>query len=261
MTSTVNVNVKVEEGLALVTLDRPAALNALDDETLAELEGAFHALGHDRSVRVVILTGTGKAFAAGADIKVMAAFTPLDARAFAQRGQRVLTLIEDFPHPVIAAVNGFALGGGCELAMACDLRIASDRAKAGQPEVKLGVTPGFGGTQRLARILGRSAAKYLLFTGEIIPAERALELGLFNEVVAPEQLLPRCREIARVIASRAPIAVSYCKAAVNLGTDTTLGHGLSHEAELFAQTFATADQKAGMLAFLEKRDDAQFNGI
>jgi enoyl-CoA hydratase len=173
----------------------------------------------------------------------------------------VLNLIEDFPHPVLAAVNGFALGGGCELAMACDLRIASDRAKVGQPEVKLGVTPGFGGTQRLARILGRSAAKYLLFTGEIIPAERALELGLFNEVVAPEQLLPRCREIARVIASRAPIAVSYCKAAVNLGTDTTLGHGLSHEAELFAQTFATADQKAGMLAFLEKRDDAQFNGI
>jgi enoyl-CoA hydratase len=258
MTDIVKVN--VEAGIAVVTIDRPEALNALNDATLAELEGAFNALGIDRSVRAVILTGSGKAFVAGADIKAMAGFTPLEARAFAQRGQRVFNLIEDFPHPVIAAVNGFALGGGCELAMACDLRIASDKAKAGQPEVKLGITAGFGGTQRLPRILGRSAAKYLLFTGEIIPAGRALELGLFNEVVAPDQLMPRCLEIARMIAARAPIAVSYTKAAVNLGTDTTLGHGMSHEAELFAQTFATADQKAGMLAFLEKRDDAQFLG-
>jgi enoyl-CoA hydratase len=259
MTDIVKVN--VEAGIAVVTIDRPEALNALNDETLAALEGAFNALGIDRSVRAVILTGSGKAFVAGADIKAMAGFTPQEARAFAQRGQRVFNLIEDFPHPVIAAVNGFALGGGCELAMACDLRIASDKAKAGQPEVKLGVTAGFGGTQRLPRILGRSAAKYLLFTGEIITAGRALELGLFNEVVAPDQLMPRCLEIARMIASRAPIAVSYTKAAVNLGTDTTLGHGMSHEAELFAQTFATADQKAGMLAFLEKRDDAQFLGL
>jgi len=141
------------------------------------------------------------------------------------------------------------------------VRIASDRARTGLPEVKLGVIPGFGGTQRLARILGRSFAKYLLFTGEIISAQHALELGLFNEVVAPDQLMPRCLEIARTIAARAPIAVSYCKAAVNLGTDTTLGHGLSHEAELFAQTFATADQKAGMRAFIEKREDVQFHGI
>jgi enoyl-CoA hydratase len=259
MTRTVHFN--LDASLAVVTLDRPEALNALNDEVLAGLEGAFHALGNDPSVRVVILTGTGKAFAAGGDIKAMAGFTPLEARAFAQRGQRVFNLIEDFPHPVIAAVNGFALGGGCELAMACDLRIASDQARAGQPEVKLGTMPGFGGTQRLARILGRSAAKYLLFTGETIPASRALELGLFNEVVPPEQLMPRCLEIARIIAARAPIAVSYCKAAVNLGTDTTLGHGLCHEAELFAETFATADQKAGMQAFIEKRDDVQFHGI
>ena len=255
------VNVNVEAGVAVVTIDRPEALNALNDETLAGLEGAFHALGNDRSLRAVILTGTGKAFVAGADIKAMAGFTPVEARAFAQRGQRVFNLIEDFPHPVIAAVNGFALGGGCELAMSCDLRIASDKAKAGQPEVNLGVTPGFGGTQRLPRILGRSAAKYLLFTGEIIPAGRALELGLFDQVVAPDQLMPRCLEIARTIAARAPIGVSYTKAAVNQGTETTLGHGLSHEAELFAQTFATADQKAGMLAFLEKRDDVAFHGI
>ena len=255
------VNVNVEEGVAVVTIDRPEALNALNDETLAGLEGAFHALNIDRSIRAVILTGTGKAFVAGADVKAMAGFSPLEARSFAQRGQRVFNLIEDFPHPVIAAINGFALGGGCELAMACDLRIASEKARAGQPEVKLGTMPGFGGTQRLPRILGRSAAKYLLFTGEIIDAQRALELGLFNEVVAPDQLMPRCLEIARTIAARAPIAVSYAKAAVNQGTDATLGHGLSHEAELFAQTFATADQKAGMLAFLEKRDDVVFHGI
>ena len=255
------VTTVIETGLAVVTIDRPDALNALNDEVLAGLEGAFHALGVERSIRAVILTGTGRSFAAGADVKAMAGFTPLEARAFAQRGQRVFNLIEDFPHPVIAAVNGYALGGGCELAMACDLRIASDQAKVGQPEVKLGIMPGFGGTQRLARILGRSAAKYLLFTAETLPAARALELGFFNEVVAPDQLLPRCREIARIIATRAPIAVSYCKAAVNLGTDTTLGHGLSHEAELFAQTFATADQKAGMRAFIEKRDDVEFHGI
>jgi len=255
------VTTVIETGLAVVTIDRPDALNALNDEVLAGLEGAFHALGVERSIRAVILTGTGRSFAAGADVKAMAGFTPLEARAFAQRGQRVFNLIEDFPHPVIAAVNGYALGGGCELAMACDLRIASDQAKVGQPEVKLGIMPGFGGTQRLARILGRSAAKYLLFTAETLPAVRALELGFFNEVVAPDQLLPRCREIARIIAARAPIAVSYCKAAVNLGTDTTLGHGLSHEAELFAQTFATADQKAGMRAFIEKRDDVEFHGI
>jgi len=255
------VTVVVEAGLAEVTIDRPDALNALNDEVLAGLEGAFHALGVNRGIRAVILTGAGRSFAAGADVKAMAGFTPQEARAFAQRGQRVFNLIEDFPHPVIAAVNGYALGGGCELAMACDLRIASDRAKVGQPEVKLGIIPGFGGTQRLARILGRSAAKYLLFTAEVLPAARALELGFFNEVVAPDELLPRCREIARIIATRAPVAVSYCKAAVNLGTDTTLGHGLSHEAELFAQTFATADQKAGMQAFIDKRDNVEFLGI
>ena len=253
------VSLELDNGIAVVTISRPEALNALNDDVLAGLETTFLGLANDRSVRVVILTGAGKAFVAGADIKAMATFTPMEARAFAHRGQRVLQLIEDFSHPVLAAVNGFALGGGCELAMACDYRIASDRAKVGQPEVNLGVTPGFGGTQRLARILGRSVAKYLLFTGELITAARALELGLFNEVVAPEALLPRCLEVARVMAAKGPIAVSYCKAAVNLGTESTLSHGLSHEAELFAQTFATADQKEGMQAFIEKRE-AQFRG-
>jgi enoyl-CoA hydratase len=259
MTQTVNID--VDAALAVVTIDRPEVRNAIDDAVLAGLEGAFHTLARNTAVRVVILTGAGSAFASGADIKAMSGFTPEEARAFSHRGQRVLNIIESFVHPVLAAVNGAALGGGCELAMACDLRIASDRARIGLPEVKLGVMPGFGGTQRMARIIGRSAAKYLMFTGEAIPASRALELGLFNEVVGPDQLMARCLELARVIASRAPIAVAHCKAAVNLGTDSTLGHGLSHEAELFALTFTTADQKAGMQAFLEKRDDVIFQGL
>lgn len=253
------VKLNVEEGIGTVTIDRPEALNALNDEVLAGLEEAFLALGRDPSVRAVILTGSGKAFVAGADIKAMADFTPVQARSFAHRGQRIFNLIEDFPAPVIAAVNGFALGGGCELAMACDLRIASDRAKAGQPEVNLGVPPGFGGTQRLARILGRSAAKQLLFTGEAVSAERARELGLFSEVHPPEAVMPRCLEIARAIREKAPVAVALCKRAVNQGTDLSLGDGLSLEADLFSQAFATADQKEGMKAFIEKRP-AQFLG-
>ena len=253
------VKIAIEHGIGIVTIDRQEALNALNDPILAGLEEAFLALDRDLSVRAVILTGAGKAFVAGADIKAMAAFTPEEAHAFAQRGQRIFNLIEDFPHPVIAAVNGYLLGGGCELAMACDLRIASDRAKAGQPEVNLGVPPGFGGTQRLARIIGRSAAKYLLFTGETISAARALELGLFNEVVAPHDLMPRCLEIAQAIAAKAPFAVTGCKQAVNLGTDGPLSNGLAIEADLFAQAFGTLDQKEGMQAFIDKRP-AKFTG-
>jgi enoyl-CoA hydratase len=254
-----NVKLAVENGIGVVTIDRQEALNAINDQVLEGLEEAFIALARNPAVRAVILTGAGKAFVAGADIKSMSAFSPVEARAFAQRGQRIFNLIEDFPHPVIAAVNGFALGGGCELAMTCDIRIASEKAKAGQPEVGLGTLPGFGGTQRLARIMGRSAAKYLLFTGEIIGAARGLELGLFNEVVAPEAVLPRCHEIAAAIASKAPMAVTYCKQAVNVGTDGPLAHGLTLEAEVFAETFATQDQKEGMQAFIEKRP-ALFQG-
>lgn len=253
------VNLAVENGIGVVTIDRQEALNALNDAVLAGLEVAFLALGRDPSVRAVILTGAGKAFVAGADIKAIATFSPVEARSFAHRGQRIFQLIEDHPHPVIAAINGFVLGGGCELAMACDIRIASDRAKAGQPEVSLGVLPGFGGTQRLARIIGRSSAKYLLFTGEVITAARALELGLFNEVTTPENLMPRCMEIARTIAAKASVAVTYCKEAVNTGSDGTIGQGLSLEAELFSKAFGTADQKEGMAAFIEKRP-AQFLG-
>ncbi|HPC84712.1 MAG TPA: enoyl-CoA hydratase-related protein [Thermoanaerobaculaceae bacterium] len=253
------IRIEVTNGVATVTIDRQEALNALNTEIVDGLHRVFHALGKDESVRAVILTGAGKAFVAGADIKEMADFTPVQARAFSRRGQRVLSEIEAFPRPVIAAVNGFALGGGCELAMACDVRIASEKARFGQPEVSLGVTPGFGGTQRLARLVGRSKAKLLLFTGEVIGAERALALGLVDEVVAPEALMDRCRDIASAIAGKGPVAVSYCKQAVNVGVETDLEHALAYEAELFAQTFATADQKEGMQAFVEKRP-VRFSG-
>lgn len=248
-----------EEGLALVTLNRPDALNALNRAVLGELEAVFRSLEPEPDLRVVVLTGAGKAFVAGADIKDMADFGPEEARAFARAGQAVFNRIAAFPRPVIAAVNGFALGGGCELALACDLRIASARAKAGQPEVNLGVTPGFGGTQRLARLVGPARAKRLLFTGEVIDADEALRLGLFDEVVSPEALLPRCRELAGLIAAKGPAAVAACKAAVDRGLDTTLAEGLAVEGEAFARCFATADQKEGMSAFIDKRP-ARFTG-
>jgi enoyl-CoA hydratase len=257
--ATEHVRVEIAEGIATVWMDRPEALNALNQAVIAQLEAAFRALAEDKAVQVVILTGAGKSFVAGADIKEMVDFTQPQARAFALRGAAVLRRIETFPRPVIAAVNGFALGGGCELALACDFRIASEKAKIGLPEVGLGVIPGFGGTQRLARVVGRAAAKLLLYTGEVILAPRALEIGLFDEVVPPERLLPRCAEIARAIASKGPQAVAFCKLAVNHGLEATLEHGLGYEAELFAQTFGTQDQKEGMRAFVEKRP-AKFRG-
>ncbi len=242
-----------EGGIALVTLNRPQALNALNDELLEALDRTFADLAHDHTVRAVILTGEGKAFVAGADIRAMANMTPPQAREFALKGQAVLTRIADFDAVVIAAVNGFALGGGCELAMACDIRIASERAKFGQPEVGLGIMPGFGGTQRLPRLVGRGHARQMLFTGEVIAADRALQIGLVQEVVAPEALLERCTQIARLIASRGPMAVLLCKQAVNIGIEVDLEKGLQTEAALFGETFATSEQKEGMTAFLEKR--------
>ncbi len=253
------VRVEREGGVATVVLDRPEALNALNQEVLEELDSAFKDLALDPTLRVVILTGAGKAFVAGADIKAMADFTPEEALAFGRFGQGVFDRIEAFPRPVIAAVNGFALGGGCELAMACDFRIASEKAKAGQPEVNLGVIPGFGGTQRLVRLIGRARAKYFTFTGEVIPADRALALGLFDEVVPAENLLTRCKEIAATIATKGPVAVSLAKEAINQGADLALEPALALEAERFSQCFATADQKEGMAAFVAKRP-ATFTG-
>jgi enoyl-CoA hydratase len=253
------VRTEIAEGVATVWIDRQEALNALNQEVLAQLDAAFVQLADEKALRAVILTGAGKSFVAGADIKEMQDFTPAQARAFAKRGAQVMRRIETFPHPVIAAVNGFALGGGCELALCCDVRIASEKAKVGLPEVGLGVIPGFGGTQRLARAVGRSTSKLMLFTGEVLAAPRALEIGLFDQVVAPEQLMPRCLEIARAIAAKGPVAVAFCKLAVNHGVEASLEHGLGFETELFAQAFGTQDQKEGMRAFVEKRA-AKFRG-
>jgi enoyl-CoA hydratase len=248
------------EASALVTIDRQEVLNALDGVLLDEMGQVFSALAREADLRAVILTGAGKAFVAGADIKAMARLSADEALAFARRGQAVTNTVAAFPRPVIAAVNGFALGGGCELALACDLRIGSERARLGQPEVTLGVPPGFGGTQRLSRLVGPSVAKRLLFTGELLDAARALAIGLLDEVVPPEGLLPRCIELAAQVARQGPAAVAACKQAVDAGLDGTLAAGLETEARLFGAAFGSREQREGMAAFLEKRP-ARFSGI
>lgn len=244
-----------EDGaVATVTVNRPKALNALNRDTLEELLGCFQQLAEKDSIRVVIITGSGeKAFVAGADIAFMENLDALAARRFALLGQKVLNTIENLPQPVIAAVNGFALGGGCELALACDMRLASDNAKFGQPEVNLGVLPGFGGSQRLPRIIGKGMANELLFSGNMIDAAEAWRIGLANRVVSQEQLLPACRELAEKIASRGPVAVRLCKDAVNSGMEMDLARACQYEADQFALCFASQEQKEGMRAFLEKR--------
>jgi enoyl-CoA hydratase len=257
--TTQNVRVEGESGpIATVTIDRPKVLNALDDTTLRELGAVFAALGG--AVRCVILTGAGeKAFVAGADIAAMAGLTVDEARAFAERGHAVALAIEALPVPVIAAVNGFALGGGLELALACDFALASTNAKLGLPEVGLGIIPGFGGTQRLARRIGIGRARELVYTGSTIGAEEALRLGLVNAVTPPADLLPATRALAEKIASRGPLAVAAAKKAVGQGADLPLGEALALERELFAGLFGTADRREGMQAFLEKRSP-QFQG-
>lgn len=247
------VRTSVADGVAEVVIQKPEVLNALDLQVLEALGEAFDGLSRDASVRAVILTGVGKAFVAGADIRPMAAFTPLQAMEFSLKGQGVFDQIDTCPVPVIAAVNGYALGGGCELALACDIRIASETAKFGQPEVGLGVTPGFGGTQRLPRIINPGTAMQLLTTGETITAETALRVGLVSEVVPPDRLMPRCREIAMAVSRGGPVAVRLVKKAVKTGEGLTLDRALRVEAGLFAMAFSTRDQKEGMGTFLEKR--------
>jgi enoyl-CoA hydratase len=249
-----------EGAVATVTINRPKALNALNQETLEEMLRCFQALAEDSSIRVVVVTGSGeKAFVAGADIAFMTHLDPLAAKNFALLGQKVMNAIENLPQPVIAAVNGFALGGGCELALACDIRIASDNAKFGQPEVNLGVLPGFAGTQRLPRLIGKGFASELLFTGDIIDAAEAYRIGLVNRIVPQPQLLPLCREMAEKIASRGPVAVRLCKDAINSGLEMDLVRACQYEADQFALCFTSDQQKEGMTAFLEKRS-AKFIG-
>lgn len=245
---------------AYVTVNRPKALNALNVATVNELGQVFSEIQRDASTRIVILTGAGeKAFVAGADISELAELDEISGKAFARRGQAVFDRIENLGKPVIACVNGFALGGGCELAMACTIRLASENAKFGQPEVKLGIIPGYGGTQRLPRLVGKSVAMQLLLTGEIITAQEALRIGLVNEVTSSADLIPRAEAIAQKILANGPLAVQRALEGANRGLDMTLADGLQLEAELFAACCTTADQREGTAAFLEKRAP-QFHG-
>lgn len=248
-----NVLIELEGNIAVVYVNRPEAMNSLDVPTVKDLRQAFIDLESNEDIAVVILTGAGKAFVAGADIGYMKDLEPLEGRDFALLGQQVFKEIENYKKPVIAAVNGFALGGGCELAMSCDIRIASEKAKFGQPEVNLGILPGFAGTQRLARLVGKGIAKELIFTADIINAQEALRIGLVNKVVAPEQLLATAKEMAKKIASKAQIAVRLAKQAINEGLEMDSDRAYTHEANCFGFCFSTKDQKEGMYAFLEKR--------
>lgn len=247
-----NILLTKEAGIALVTINRPP-MNALNSETLLELKGLFNELESDEEVKVVIITAAGeKAFVAGADIKELSLKTPAQALEFAKLGQEVFNLIENLSKPVLAAVNGYALGGGTELALACDMVIASLNAKFGQPEIKLGIIPGFGGTQRLSRVVGKNLAKELIFTGELLPAQEAYRIGLVNKVVKPDELLPSAKELASKIAG-CKLAVKVAKQIINKGVDTSLEKGLELEAQAFSECFSTQDAKEGLSAFLAKR--------
>jgi enoyl-CoA hydratase/carnithine racemase len=255
-----NLKLEKKNKIAYVTIDRPKVLNALNMATMGELQEVFTDLAADQDIRVVILTGGGqKAFVAGADINELAKNNPVEAKAYTHRGQAVLDLIENLGKPVIACINGFALGGGCEIAMACTMRLAGENAKLGQPEVKLGIIPGYGGTQRLPRLVGTGLAMQIMLTGEMIPAQEAHRIGLVNEVVAQDRLIARAEEIAQKIIANAPLAIQYCMEAVNQGLNMTLQEGLFLEATLFSVCCATEDKKEGTTAFLEKRP-ANFRG-
>jgi|SRR5438477_7654011 len=252
-----NLRIEKRPPVAVVTLDRPKALNALNAATLAELESAFEDLSGDATVRAVLLTGAGgRAFAAGADIRELATVAPEEGRVFALRGQGVFRRIETLGKPVIACIQGFALGGGCELAMACTFRIAAEDARLGQPEVKLGIIAGYGGTQRLPRLVGRGAALKLLLTGAIIDAREALRIGLVDEVVPAADLMSRAEVLAGEISANAPIAITETLRAVDEGLSLPLELALLREAARFGELCATADKAEGASAFLEKRTPA-----
>jgi enoyl-CoA hydratase len=255
-----NLRVERRDDIAIVTIDRKARLNALDARTIGELDEVFGALAADASVRAVVVTGAGeKAFVAGADIEELRDLDAAAAQALSRRGQRVFDRIEWLGKPVIAAVNGFALGGGCELAMACHVRLASENASLGTPEVKLGLLCGYGGTQRLPRLVGRGAALEMLLTGDRVDAKEAFRLGLVDRVVPPESLLAEAEALARKMATGAPLAQKAILEAVHGGLDRPLAEAQEGEAQLFGELAATEDAREGTRAFLEKRP-AQFKG-
>jgi enoyl-CoA hydratase len=255
-----NLLVERDGGVAVLTVNRPKVLNALNAQTLDELRRAILDLKRDEAVRAVIVTGAGeKSFVAGADINELATQTPTTGREHAMIGQHIFDLIEQMGKPVIAAINGFALGGGCELAMACTIRLAADTARLGQPEINLGIVPGYGGTQRLARIVGRGRALEILLTGDMLTAQEAYRLGLVNRVVPAAELMAEAKKLAATLAAKAPIAVRYILEAVDRGLDMPFAEGQVFEATLFGLIASTDDMREGTKAFLEKRK-AEFKG-
>ena len=253
-----NVLVEVKENIAVITINKPESLNALNDQVLADLSKAVDEVEKNDDVYVAIITGAGKAFVAGADISQMKDFNAIEGKKFGRFGNDIFLKIESMTKPVIAAVNGFALGGGCELASACDIRIASENATFGQPEVGLGITPGFGGTQRLARIVGMSKAKELIFTANNIKADEALAIGLVSKVVPRGEVVEAAIDMAKEITKNAQIAVRQSKAAIHAGMQTDIYTGTMIEAEAFGACFTTKDQKMAMTAFVEKRKPEKF---
>ena len=255
-----NIRFEAADTIGTLTIDRPKSLNALNPETLREILRCLRDVRRAGEVRALIVTGAGeKAFVAGADIAEMSKMTVVQAKEMARLGQRSTSALEDLPIPVIAAVNGFALGGGMELVMACDLAIASEKARFGQPEINLGIIPGFGGTQRLARRVGAPRARQMIYGGDMIDAETARQWGLVNRVVKPEDLLAEARKLAATLATKPPVALAQAKLVIQHGLDVDLENGLRLEAEAFAVTFSTEDRTEGMAAFLNKRP-AKFAG-
>lgn len=249
-----NVILREKNGIAYVTINRPKALNALNSATLTELDSVVGEISQKRDVKAVIVTGAGeKSFVAGADIVEMSKLNSMEAANFSRLAQKVFSEIENLPKLVVAAVNGYALGGGCELAMACDVRFASKKAKFGQPEVNLGILPSFGGTQRLPRLVGKGRAKELIFSTDMIDAQEAYRIGLANKVYEPDELISKSEEFAKKVMSKSPWGVRLAKASINNGLDVDLEAGLKYESNSFGLCFSTEDQKEGMNAFLEKR--------
>lgn len=252
-----NLSLSRTDGVVTLTINRPDALNSLNPATLTDLENCFGALIQDDTVKVILLTGAGKkAFVAGGDISFMAPLEPMQARAVARQAQDLFDLIEHAPKIVIAVINGYALGGGCELAMACDIRLAADTAKLGQPEINLGIIPGWGGTQRLPRLVGKGKAKEMMLTGDMVTAADAEKIGLVNRCLPADSLLEVAMEMAEKIAAKPQVAARLIKEAVDNGLDMPVDKAIPYEAELFGLCFATEDQKEGMSAFLEKRTAA-----